>query len=244
MESMSLYDMTSSIGELNPRFFENPKAASCLMTMGETSENVAERYGVTRQVQDEFAAESQRRAAKAQKEGRREKRRKNHLLTFLFGISTTGRFDAEIVPVETTVKGNEGQSKTVIVAKDEGIRATTADDLAKLRPAFKQGGSTTAGNSSQVSDGAAAVLAMRRSVAKKLGLQPIGVFRGFSVVGVPPDVMGIGPRFAIPRVLEQTKLKIDDVDIFEVKKKIGCMQQQTDSDRPNRSCFFPVFPTT
>lgn len=194
VESMSLYDMTSSVGEINPRFFEHEQAVKCLLTMGQTSENVAEKYGISREIQDQFSLESQNKAAKAQKEG---------------------RFDAEIVPVETTVKTADGQTKKVVVSKDEGPRPTTIQDLTKLKPAFKEGGlekkiqseniyfindqkkkkintkheilgSTTAGNSSQVSDGAAAVLAMRRSVAKKLGLTPIGVFRGYS--GAPNNI--------------------------------------------------------
>jgi len=119
--------------------------------------------------------------------------------------------------VTTIVKTDDGE-KTVTVSQDEGIRATTIENLAKLKPAFKEGGTTTAGNSSQVSAGAAAVLLMRRSVAKRLGIPVIGVFRAFCAVGVPPEIMGIGPAVAIPQVLKQSGLKVEDIDTFEVNE--------------------------
>lgn len=196
VESMSLHDMTSSVGELNPKIFDHPKAQSCLITMGETSENVAEKYGITREVQDQFSLESQRRASLAQKEG---------------------RFKDEIVPVTTVVKSPEGD-KTITVTQDEGPRPTTIESLAKLKPAFKEEGSTTAGNSSQISDGAAAVLAARRKVAKRLGLPILGTFRSYAVVGVPPEIMGIGPAEAIPAALKRAGLKIDDIDVYEINE--------------------------
>eukprot|EP01114_Cavostelium_apophysatum_P007492 TRINITY_DN195_c0_g1_i1.p1 TRINITY_DN195_c0_g1~~TRINITY_DN195_c0_g1_i1.p1 ORF type:complete len:428 (-),score=140.88 TRINITY_DN195_c0_g1_i1:79-1362(-) len=196
VESMSAYDMMSSVGEINPKTFENPSAKNCLLPMGETSENVAEKYKISRDIQDQFAVDSQNKAARAQKEG---------------------RFKSEIVPVNTVVKTPEGE-KTVTISEDEGIRATTLEQLKKLKPAFRENGTTTAGNSSQVSDGAAAVLLMRRSVAKKLGLTPIGVFRGFSAVGVPPEIMGVGPAEAIPHVLKRNGLKVDDIDVFEINE--------------------------
>jgi len=196
-ESMSRSKKPEEMEEINPKVFDNEKARECLFTMGQTSENVAERYGVTREVQDRFALESQQKALKAQKEG---------------------KFDAEIVPVVTQVIGADGETKTITVTKDEGIRPTTYEALVKLKPAFKEGGSTTAGNSSQTSDGAAAVLLMKRSIAKKLGLKVLGTFRGFATIGVPPSFMGIGPAFAIPKLLEQTGLKINDVDIYEINE--------------------------
>jgi acetyl-CoA acyltransferase 1 len=196
VESMSSYDMVSSVGELNPKALEVPKARECLLSMGETSENVAEQFGISREKQDKMGFESQQKAIKAQKEG---------------------RFKDEIIPVTTVVKSDQGD-KTVTVTQDEGPRATTLEGLAKLKPAFKEGGSTTAGNSSQVSDGAAAVLAMRRSVAKKLGYQPLLTFRGFAVVGVPPAVMGIGPAFAIPEALKKAGLGVKDVDVYEINE--------------------------
>lgn len=105
------------------------------------------------------------------------------------------------------------------MAQDEGIRpGTTMEGLAKLKPAFKDGGSTTAGNSSQVSDGAAAVLLARRAKAEELGLPILGVLRAYAVVGVPPDIMGIGPAYAIPAALQQAGLTVKDVDIFEINE--------------------------
>lgn len=196
VESMSQHDMMSSVGEVNPKCFNNTQAQNCMMGMGETSENVAEKYGITREEQDKFAFESQAKASKAQKEG---------------------KFKDEIVPVTTTIKA-EGGDKTVTISQDDGIRETTIESLKKLRPAFRENGTTTAGNSSQVSDGAAAVLMMKRSMAKKLNMNIIGVFRGYSVVGVPPEIMGIGPAEAIPAVLKQTGLNVNDVDVYEINE--------------------------
>jgi len=196
-ESMSKAKKPEESEEINPKVFEDEKARDCLYTMGQTSENVAEKYGVSREVQDKFAFESQLKAGKAQKEG---------------------KFDAEIVPVTTQVVGPDGETKTITVTKDEGIRPTTLEGLTKLKPAFKEGGSTTAGNSSQTSDGAAAVLVMKRSAAKRLGLKVLGTFRGYATIGVPPSVMGIGPAFAIPHLLQQTGLKIQDVDVYEINE--------------------------
>lgn len=197
VESMSGNDMAAAVGSLNDKHFENQLAKDCLIPMGITSENVAERFGVTREEQDAFALSSYQKALKAQQDG---------------------NFKEEIVPVTVTIKNEDGTTKDVIVSKDDGVRATTAADLAKLRPAFKQGGSTTAGNSSQVSDGAAAVILCSRRKARELGLKPIGRFIAFSVVGVPPDVMGIGPAFAIPAVLKQAGLKVSDIDVFEINE--------------------------
>jgi len=128
-----------------------------------------------------------------------------------------GKFKDEIVPITTVVKSAEGE-KTITVTQDEGPRPTTLEALAKLKAAFRDGGSTTAGNSSQVSDGAAAVLAARRRVAKKLGLPILGTFRSYAVVGVPPEIMGIGPAEAIPAALKKAGLKIDDIDVYEINE--------------------------
>lgn len=196
VESMSFHDMMSSVGEINTKVFDNQNAQNCMMGMGDTSENVAAKYGITREEQDRFAFESQNKAAKAQKEG---------------------KFKEEIVPVTTVVKTPEGE-QTVTISQDDGIRATTFESLQKLKPAFKEGGTTTAGNSSQVSDGAAAVLLMRRSVAKKLGLPVLAAFRAYSVVGVPPEIMGIGPAEAIPSALKKAGLNVDDVDVYEINE--------------------------
>jgi acetyl-CoA acyltransferase 1 len=177
---------------------ENQLAMDALLPMGITSENVAERYGITREEQDRMAVESHAKALTAVKEG---------------------RFKREIVPVETKIKDKDGSEKTIIVDTDEGPRSgTTLEGLSKLKPAFKSDGSTTAGNASQVSDGAAAVLLMKRSKANRLGLPIMGVFRGYQVVGVPPSEMGVGPAYAVPAVLKQCGLTNDDIDIFEINE--------------------------
>eukprot|EP01113_Clastostelium_recurvatum_P036089 TRINITY_DN50_c0_g1_i2.p1 TRINITY_DN50_c0_g1~~TRINITY_DN50_c0_g1_i2.p1 ORF type:complete len:429 (-),score=141.05 TRINITY_DN50_c0_g1_i2:62-1348(-) len=196
VESMSLNPMAWD-GDLNQDAVKHDTAKGCYMTMGETSENVAERYGIPRKEQDEFAVLSHQRAAAAQK---------------------SGRFDAEIVPVTYTLE----DGKEVTISKDEGIRVgTTYADLAKLKPAFRpEGGTTTAGNSSQLSDGAAAMLVMKRSTAERLNLQPhvMGVLRSFSSVGVEPAIMGVGPAVAIPAAVKQAGISLGDVDLFEINE--------------------------
>ncbi|KNE59470.1 acetyl-CoA C-acetyltransferase [Allomyces macrogynus ATCC 38327] len=168
-------------------------AADCLLPMGITSENVAEHWKIPRAKQDALAAASHAKAHAAQQQG---------------------LFNEEIVPV-TITQGD----KEVTITKDDGVRAgTTVEQLAKLKPAFKENGSTTAGNASQVSDGAAAVLLMRRSVAEKLRLPVLGKFVNFAAVGVPPKVMGIGPAFAIPAALKKAGITVNDVDIFEINE--------------------------
>ncbi|XP_012915443.2 3-ketoacyl-CoA thiolase, peroxisomal [Mustela nigripes] len=197
VESMSLADRGNP-GNITSRLVEKEKARDCLIPMGITSENVAERFGISREKQDTFALASQQKAARAQ---------------------SKGCFQAEIVPVTTTVHDDKGTERSITVAQDEGIRPnTTMEGLAKLKPAFKKGGSTTAGNSSQVSDGAAALLLARRSKAEELGLPILGVLRSYAVVGVPPDIMGIGPAYAIPVALQKAGLTVDDVDIFEINE--------------------------
>ncbi|XP_035993556.1 3-ketoacyl-CoA thiolase, peroxisomal [Fundulus heteroclitus] len=197
VESMSLRSIGNP-GDLSSRLVENDKARDCLVPMGITSENVAERFGVSREKQDAFALSSQLKAAQAQ---------------------NSGRFDQEIVPVTVSVTDESGRESRLQVRKDEGIRTgTTLDGLSRLRPAFKPDGSTTAGNSSQVSDGAAAVLLGRRSAVEVLGLPVLAVLRGSAVVGVPPDLMGIGPAVAIPAALRQAGLSLDDIDVFEINE--------------------------
>ncbi|XP_060036602.1 3-ketoacyl-CoA thiolase, peroxisomal isoform X3 [Erinaceus europaeus] len=130
-----------------------------------------------------------------------------------------GFFQAEIVPVTTMTRDDKGNESTITVSQDEGIRPnTTMEGLAKLKPSFKKNGSSTAGNSSQVSDGAAAILLARRSKAEELGLPILGVLRSYAVVGVPPDIMGIGPAYAIPEALQKAGLTVNDVDIFEINE--------------------------
>ena len=179
--------------------FENKQARGCLVPMGITSENVAAKYGVPREAQDALAAESHARALAAR---------------------SAGRFKDEIVPVRTVQKdAASGEMREVTVTEDDGIRpGVTAAQLAKLPPAFRKGGSTTAGNSSQVSDGAGAVLVARRSYAARLGLPVLGVWRTFAVVGVDPEIMGIGPAVAIPRALAAAHLSTGDVALYELNE--------------------------
>ncbi|XP_032641625.1 3-ketoacyl-CoA thiolase, peroxisomal isoform X2 [Chelonoidis abingdonii] len=197
VETMSLRN-ASNPGDVSSRMMDNSKARDCLIPMGMTSENVAERFGISRKKQDDFAMASQQKAARAQQ---------------------MGLFKNEIIPVRTTVKDDQGNQKTITVLQDEGIRpSTTLEGLAKLKPAFKENGSTTAGNSSQVSDGAAAVLLAKRSKAAQLGLPVLGVLKSYAVVGVPPDIMGIGPAYAIPVALEKAGLTVNDIDIYEINE--------------------------
>jgi acetyl-CoA acyltransferase 1 len=178
----------------------------CIMPMGLTSENVAERYGVSREEQDEFAVESHRKAAQAQ---------------------AKGWFSKEIVPVKTRWqeigKGGVkiGEEKDVIVTQDDGIRKDASlEGMKKLKPAFKENGTSTAGNSSQISDGAAATLMMRRSTAIELGLKNsiIGKWVASAVTGCRPDEMGIGPALAIPKLLEYTGVEKNMVRIWEINE--------------------------
>lgn len=197
VESMSLRS-ASNPGDVSSRLMDSEKARDCIIPMGITSENVAERYGVSREKQDAFAFSSQQKASRAQEKG---------------------LFAQEIVPVTTKIVAEDGTEQKVTVTKDEGVRSsTTFEGLTKLRPAFKPDGSTTAGNSSQVSDGAAAVLLGRRSVVEAAGLPVLGILRASAVVGVPPDVMGIGPAYAIPTALKQAGLTVDDIDVFEINE--------------------------
>jgi acetyl-CoA acyltransferase 1 len=200
VESMSMYNMMSSIdmNKLSTNILDNDLAKACLIPMGMTSENVAAKWNISRETQDAMAAGSHAKAIAAQK---------------------NGLFDSEIVPVTTTIKSKDGKEETVTVSKDEGPRAgTTAEGLGKLNPVFKAGGSTTAGNSSHVSDGAALVLLARRSVAKAQNLPILARFRSFACVGVDPVFMGIGPAYAIPAALEKANLSVNDIDIYEINE--------------------------
>jgi acetyl-CoA acyltransferase 1 len=198
VESMSVAPLAFE-GSVNPKVEIFRQAQDCLLPMGITSENVAERYGVSRQDQDQAAVESHRRAAAA---------------------TAAGKFKDEIIPVETKiVDPKTGDEKPVTISVDDGIRPDSSlSVLGKLKPAFKKGGSTTAGNSSQVSDGAGAVLLMKRVVAMQKGLPILGVFRSFTAVGVDPAVMGVGPAVAIPAAVKAAGLEIDDIDLFEINE--------------------------
>ena len=172
------------------------------MAMGLTAEEVAKRWKVSREDQDAFALASHQKAAAAIKDG---------------------RFNEEIVPLKTWVRRElpDGSQKIeeVVFDVDEGVRAdTTIEALAKLKPAFALKGTVTAGNSSQMSDGAAAVVVMSDKKAAELGVKPMAVFRGYAVGGVDPDVMGIGPTVAIPKVLKIAGLKIEDIDLVELNE--------------------------
>ncbi|KAJ7273411.1 acetyl-CoA acetyl transferase [Mycena rebaudengoi] len=200
VESMSKgYGAAAMAPGYSEAVLSTQEAADCTIPMGITSENVASDYNISREKQDAFAAHSFQKAAKAQKEG---------------------RFKAEILPIEVTwVDPKTEEEKKIVVDFDDGVRdGVTKESLAKLKPAFSKDGSTHAGNASQVSDGAAAVLLARRSVAKKLGLPIIGKYVAAATIGVPPRIMGVGPAYAIPRVLEKTGLTKDDIDFYEINE--------------------------
>ncbi|URV79520.1 acetyl-CoA C-acetyltransferase [Bacillus velezensis] len=199
-ESMSQVPMMGHVTRPNIVLAEH--APEYYMSMGHTAEQVAETYGVSREDQDAFAVRSHQNAAKALKEG---------------------KFNDEIVPVEVSLTevgdDHKPRKKQFIFSQDEGVRpGTSADVLAKLRPAFSKTGTVTAGNSSQTSDGAAAVMLMDREKASSLGLAPLVKFRSFAVGGVPPEVMGIGPIEAIPRALKLAGLELQDIGLFELNE--------------------------
>ncbi|MDD2810935.1 acetyl-CoA C-acyltransferase [Rhodoferax sp.] len=191
--------------EMNTHMLRDPELnrlkPEVYMSMLETAEIVARRYGITREAMDEFGAASQQKAAAAQ---------------------AAGLFTAEIAPITVTMgvadKVRGLVTKQVTVSQDEGIRpGTTYDGIKGLRPAV-QGGVVTAGNASQFSDGAGAVVVMDEVVAQRKGLQPLGRFLGFAAAGCEPDEMGIGPVFAIPKVLGRLGLKVDDIDLWELNE--------------------------
>ena len=173
------------------------------MAMIDTAETVAQRYQITRETQDAYALESQRRTAAAQE---------------------AGRFDAEIVPMESSMAmtdkvTGEVSHRMVTLKKDEGNRPeTTLEGLASLKPVRGEGHVITAGNASQLSDGASACVVMEAAEASRRGLTPLGALRGLAVAGCEPDEMGIGPVFAIPRLLERNNLSVDDIDLWELNE--------------------------
>ncbi len=198
-ETMSMVPMTGFRVSPNPWLVEhNPEA---YMSMGLTAERVAAEYEVSRQAQDEYALRSHQKAARAQDEN---------------------RFAGQILPleIEEVTPGNGRlERRTIILGADEHVRRDTSlESLARLKPVFQQGGTVTAGNSSPLSDGAAAVLIMERGRAEALGLKPLLRFVGFSVAGVPPEVMGIGPVAAVPRVLQRTGLSLEEIDFIELNE--------------------------
>ncbi|KAK9811276.1 hypothetical protein WJX72_001035 [[Myrmecia] bisecta] len=198
VESMSLNPMAWE-GGVNPKIANSKDAQNCLLPMGVTSENVAAKFGIDRATQDKMAARSHARAAAAQ---------------------ASGRVKDELVPVETTWKDPKtGEEKQIVVDRDDGVRpGTTPQQLAQLKTVFKKDGTTTAGNSSQISDGAAAVLLMTRREALRRNLPVLGIFRSFAAVGVDPAIMGVGPAVAIPAAVKQAGLTLDDIDLFELNE--------------------------
>ncbi len=198
-ESMSMVPMTGNKFAPNPWLAEN--YPEVYISMGQTAENVAKQYGVSREDQDAFGYRSHKRAIAAQ---------------------DAGRFKDEIVPLElekVVLSNGKPETRTIIFDADEGPRRdTTLEAMAKLKPAFALNGTVTAGTSSQMSDGAAAVLLMEREKAESLGLKPLARFVGFAVGGVPPEIMGIGPVEAVPRVLKLTGLSLDDIGLIELNE--------------------------
>lgn len=201
-ESMSMIPMGGNKIVANERIFTDENVGIAY-GMGITAENVAAQWKVSREAQDQFATESHRKALAAIEKG---------------------EFREEISPYTLAehlpdFASHQVVTRNKVVDVDEGPRAgTTPEVLAKLRPAFDVKGSVTAGNSSQTSDGAAAVILMSEAGLKRFNLQPLGRFLGFAVAGVPPEIMGIGPKFAIPKVLKQTGLKLDDIDWIELNE--------------------------
>jgi acetyl-CoA C-acetyltransferase len=196
--------------EMNTHMYRDPwlieHKPTLYWSMLETAETVAKRYGISKQAQDEYGVRSQQRAAAAQ---------------------AAGKFDAEIVPMTTTmgiVDKATGAITTreVTIAADEGIRAdTTLEAVAKIRPALP-GGVITAGNASQFSDGSSACVVMDGKLAERRGLTPLGIFRGFAVAGCEPDEMGIGPVYAVPRLLKRAGYTVGDIDLWELNEAFAC----------------------
>jgi acetyl-CoA acyltransferase len=200
VESMTLVPMGGMRYLPNPRMVAD--APGTYLNMGLTAERLAERDGITREAQDAFAYDSHRKAVAAQRDG---------------------KFDGELVPVTTAVSepGPDGKPVVtdVVLDRDEGPRAdTTVEALARLKPAFLDGGTVTAGNSSQMTDGAAAVLLTTPEIAAELHLEPLARWVGYAVAGVPPEIMGIGPVEAVPRALKRFGLTLGDMDVIELNE--------------------------
>lgn len=199
-ESMSMVPMSGNKFSANPTLAET--YPEIYISMGLTAENVAQRFHISREDQDLFAVQSHRRAAAALQEG---------------------KFQEETFPLRTQIgiqnENGEPCFKEILFERDEGVRPDTSmEGLAKLKPAFKLRGTVTAGNSSQTSDGAAAVVIMTRERAQDLGLKPMASFRAYALAGVPPELMGIGPVEAVPRALKMAGINLKDVDLFELNE--------------------------
>ena len=199
-ESMTMVPMAGYKFSPNPHFAQD--LPHYYTNMGLTAENLAEKYGISREDQDEFSLNSHEKAAQA---------------------VSSGLFDPELASLDVEVTELNGQEKPVkknfTVRRDEGPRAdTNMDALSKLKPAFKEGGTVTAGNSSQMSDGAAGVVLMSHERASQLGLTPLARFVSFAVGGVPPELMGIGPVVAIPKALKLAGLALEEIDLIELNE--------------------------
>jgi len=221
VESMSMVPMMGHVVRPNSKLAE--AAPEYYMGMGHTAEEVAKKFGITRAEQDAFAVRSHQKAAQAIRDG---------------------KFEDEIVPVDVTFRqvGSDHKLKerSIQFTTDEGVReGTTTEVLAKLRPAFSLTGTVTAGNASQTSDGAAAVLLMDREKAEADGFKPLLKFRSFAVAGVPPELMGIGPVEAIPKALKLAGLSLSDIGLFELNEAFASQSIQVirqlglDEDRVN-----------
>lgn len=220
VESMSMVPMMGYKFSPNPHFAQ--ELPHYYTNMGLTAENVAAKYGITREQQDEFALRSNQKAAHA---------------------VDSGIFDPELLPIDVElIEYADGKTvkKNFTVKRDEGPRGdSTLEGLAKLKPAFKDGGSVTAGNSSQMSDGASAVMVMSAEKASELGLRPLARFVSYAVGGVPPELMGIGPVAAIPKALKLAGLSAKDIDLFELNEAFAAQslaviqQLELDADKIN-----------
>src|SRR5918998_231225 len=200
LETMSMIPMGGHIIRPNPYLVEH--YPDFYLNMGLATENVAAKYGVSRDEQDQFALQSHQRAAAAQ---------------------DAGKFDDEIVPLKVAFEDLDAKGKKVkkevTFTRDEGVRRDTSEEsLAKLKPAFHAKGTITAGNASQMSDGAAAAVIMSDSRARELGAKPMARFVAYATAGCPPEEMGIGPVFAIPKVLKLAGLTLNDIDLIELNE--------------------------
>jgi acetyl-CoA acyltransferase len=213
VESMTMVPMTGNKPSMSPDIVE--RLPDVYIPMGITAENVARRFGVTREKQDAFALASHKKATMAVEKG---------------------HFDDEIIPIEAKAYGQNGEHKTVHFERDELIRPDTSlEALAALKPAFMEGGTVTAGNSSPLSDGAACALVMSRRTADRFGLEPLGTFRGYATAGVDPTIMGIGPIPAVQKLLYRLEGAIGEVDVVEMNEafasqSIHCQKELGISD--------------
>jgi acetyl-CoA acyltransferase len=203
VESMSMVPMGGNKASANLELIR--RWPESYMDMGRTAEQVAQRFGITREQQDEFAYQSHMKAVAAIK---------------------AGKFKDQIVPIKTKVTEVENgrpKQKEIVFDTDECPRPeTTIEGLAKLKPVFDTGGTVTAGNSSPLNDGAAAVVMMTPELCKSYGYKPLAYIRDFAVVGVPPDIMGIGPLPAVQKLMQKTGMKVDDIGLFEMNEAFAC----------------------